>query len=321
MTMTDQLSWAVIAVLAVHFGYAAQRGTICAVYAVNQLLRGEPPEMLLAFFRASLWIALVAWPLLWLLPHSHVAPNLFPGFWLLAGAFLFGIGAAINGGCSFATVLKLAAGDLTYLATLAGLAGGAFLVHSHFAQPPQQLGQSPAARPDQVILALWGILLIWGLVQLRGLWAIRDREWIRGSWPLSLSAAVMGLCGGLLYILAGSWMYTAALDKGPNLMREAGYNLFWILLFVLAGASWSAWRRHRFQLRWSLRDSLEHLLGGALMGAGGAWGIGGNDTLVLYSLPSLSYHALPAYLALLSGIALALHVRRRINAASQRLHS
>lgn len=38
---------------------------------------------------------------------------------------------------------------------------------------------------------------------------------------------------------------------------------------------------------------------------------GGNDTLILHGIPSLSAHAIPAYLAMLAGVAVAMAVLQR----------
>ena len=42
---------------------------------------------------------------------------------------------------------------------------------------------------------------------------------------------------------------------------------------------------------------------------------GGNDVLILHAIPTLSPHALPAYLAMLVGIAITLVVMRLIGAS------
>jgi hypothetical protein len=47
-------------------------------------------------------------------------------------------------------------------------------------------------------------------------------------------------------------------------------------------------------------------IGGTLMGAGAVLIPGGNDTLMLKSLPGLSPHAIPAFVALLFGIGVTL---------------
>ena len=66
----------------------------------------------------------------------------------------------------------------------------------------------------------------------------------------------------------------------------------------------SSWQRGSFRLDW--RPSLswvQNLVGGLLMGLGAAMVPGGNDVLVLHSIPGLSPHALPAYVAMIAGIA------------------
>ncbi len=57
-------------------------------------------------------------------------------------------------------------------------------------------------------------------------------------------------------------------------------------------------------------DMARHAAGGLAMGIGIAMIPGGNDALILYGLPSLSPHAVPATLGVLAGAALALAVMR-----------
>ena len=49
-----------------------------------------------------------------------------------------------------------------------------------------------------------------------------------------------------------------------------------------------------------------HFIGGTLMGAGAVLIPGGNDALMLKSLPGLSPHAIPAFVALVFGIGVTL---------------
>jgi uncharacterized protein len=56
-----------------------------------------------------------------------------------------------------------------------------------------------------------------------------------------------------------------------------------------------------------------------LMGLGTALLPGGNDALVLYGIPSLSPHAIPAYLALILGIFVALMTMRAIFGVEMRV--
>ena len=74
----------------------------------------------------------------------------------------------------------------------------------------------------------------------------------------------------------------------------------WVILAsVLAGMLLSTVQRGTFRVDWRPRRSwLRNFSGGILMGLGVALTPGGNDALVLYGVPSLSPHALPAFLAM-----------------------
>lgn len=77
----------------------------------------------------------------------------------------------------------------------------------------------------------------------------------------------------------------------------------------------SARLRGSFRLRpIRLRPALRRIGAGALMGAGAALIPGGNDGLILFGIPSLSPHALPAWFGIVFGIWLALAVMRRLGA-------
>ena len=53
-------------------------------------------------------------------------------------------------------------------------------------------------------------------------------------------------------------------------------------------------------------------MGGILMGIGTVLVPGGNDGLILFAIPSLSTHAIPAYLGVFSGILTTLAVMRAL---------
>lgn len=300
-------------------GYAAQRGSICAVAGVESFIDGGSPRLLLSFFRCAAWVAVVSLPLIWLSPATaRIADSLWPTPAVIAGAFVFGIGAAINGGCSFATVLRLGAGELSFAATLAGLSAGYALHHALPAAPssPPAAGPSPLTTPEPASLAAFALAVIvalWGLVPRRGAQRLpRPRP---GQWRPEAAVAVMGIAGGVLYALHGSWMYTVALDRGVTGMMAQGISnpvLSGLFAALLAGAALAAGRSHRLALRFSTRDTALRFAAGTLMGFGASLVPGGNDVLVLHALPALSPHAAPAYAAMLLGILAALAVRRGV---------
>ncbi|HXY22447.1 MAG TPA: YeeE/YedE thiosulfate transporter family protein, partial [Burkholderiaceae bacterium] len=85
-----------------------------------------------------------------------------------------------------------------------------------------------------------------------------------------------------------------------------------LVIALLIGMLVSAVQRQSFALRLPRpREFFLCLAGGLLMGLGAALLPGGNDTLLLTALPSLSIFALANYIALLAGIASALLLLRR----------
>jgi hypothetical protein len=127
----------------------------------------------------------------------------------------------------------------------------------------------------------------------------------------------MGLASGIIFLLFGSPGYTTTFQQvveahvGARPMPAYGR---WIVLgAVLFGMLASTWQRKSFRIDWHPRWIwLRNIFGGILMGLGCALLPGGNDALVLYGIPSMSPHALPAYGALLVGILVALVTMRLV---------
>jgi hypothetical protein len=166
-------------------------------------------------------------------------------------------------------------------------------------------------------LAAWGV---WEIVRL---WRTRPAgaSWIElvsaRSYRLSAAVALVGVSSGILYALYGPWTYTRLFSETVALPMDgdAGRLALPLGLFVavVAGAVASAWQKGTFRPSWRPSPLWIHdFAGGLLMGAGAAMTPGGNDVLVLHSIPQLSAHALPAYLAMTAGIAVVLIVMRAI---------
>jgi uncharacterized membrane protein YedE/YeeE len=302
------------ALCGVAFGYAAQRGSLCVISGIENVLEGRSPRIFLSFLRCSVWVLAVSLPLAWLMTGNQLDTIASPSLAAVFGGALFGIGAAINGGCSFGTIIRLGSGDMSFLATLAGLGFG-FIVYQaapvvRFGIP--EIGASQLERPS-----MWGAIALAAAVLfcLRELVKDRRRGHRDGRWPPERSAILMGVAGGVLYALHGSWAYTIAIDRGLKSMAEGGIaNLQLVLVFVacVLGASIGAQRLHRLRLRLNARDIPKHLLGGTVMGVGAALIPGGNDALVLHALPALSLHAPFAYAALVLGASSALALSARL---------
>jgi hypothetical protein len=306
-------------------GFAAHRASLCTVRAVAEILDTRRARMLGSFVKAAAWTALTSGLLLFamqgtLYPALQRAP-----LWLaLAGGLVFGVGAAINGGCALSTLQRLADGEVAMLGTLLAFVAGVF-AWLLWIEP--SVGGSTRALPFRLVpsnaWAPWvlGALALWALREVVMLWraappGMRWRDRLRASpWSRSAAALVLGVAGGVLYTLEGAWTWTSFLraeasaalghEMSPAALRAT------FLLALLAGMAVSSWQRRAFAWRLPRARALAAALaGGALMGLGAAILPGGNDTLVLIALPTLSPTALLAYAAVLVGVAIPLLLHR-----------
>lgn len=307
-------------------GFAAHRASLCNVRAVDELMTSGRAHMLWSLLQAMLWTIMLTGVLalvFGLVPQPAWTRTPLP--WALAGGLLFGVGAAVNGGCSLSTLTRLADGDLAMLAALAGfLAGVSTWIGVQASGWPAGLAPvvSPWLRWPRLAPWLLALLLAWALHRAHLLWQLRRGHLplravlLAPAYHLSVSAALMGLAAGLLYATQGAWSYTNylrtqvlnSLDAAPAPSPWHGLLVLGLLAGMIASALQRGsfgWRRPRNVTGW-----LRHAGGGALMGSGAAMVPGGNDTLLLGSLPAMTASTLLTYLSMLAGIALALGILR-----------
>jgi uncharacterized membrane protein YedE/YeeE len=315
-------------------GFAAHRASLCTVKAVAEIMTKGAASMLASFAKAAAWTAALSGTILFFTTASGMPVWVrTPHAYALAGGFVFGIGAAVNGGCSFSTLQRLADGDLSMLGTLSGfvvgILGWVFL--------DQSLGLTVLqTRPSfwQVEhvwrLPLLIILWLWVLQESIRLWGSQTakaklhRRLARHTYRPSSAAALLGIAGGLLFTLQGAWTYTNYLRAevsswlGATSPPTPFHGVLLGALFL--GMLFSSLQRHSFALKldWGPRLG-RHVAGGILMGVGGALVPGGNDTLILVAIPSLSLWAIGVYLALLAGVALTLMTMHMPNGSFDRV--
>jgi uncharacterized protein len=310
-------------------GFAAHRASLCNVRAIAEIMTDGTAHMLGSLVQAVLWMATLTGVIvlgLGLTPPPSIART--PIGWALAGGLLFGIGAAVNGGCSLSTLHRLVDGELGMLATLAGFVVGvsAWVAVQSTGWPA---GLSPVASPwlRWPDLAPWllAFLVAWALLRIRWFRQLSRRpgkaslrqQLLAPAYHLSVSAALMGLAGGLLYATQGPWSYTNFLRTevlhgfGNSAAPSAWHGMLagGLLIGMAASALQRgplAWRTPGRPVAWA-----RHAGGGALMGAGAAMIPGGNDTLLLSGLPALTAAAVGAYAFMLIGIASVLWIKRR----------
>ena len=310
--------------LAALMGFAVHRASLCTVRTVAEILSTRRAYMLSTMLKAVLWVMAFSVPILLFLPES-AAPNRSYAitFAAIAGGFLFGVGAATNGGCAFSTLGHLANGNLWMLTTLFGFCIGVAGLSSMI--PMTEHGQAltpllfKAPKPlILVVLALLWLFLCWELFRF---WRSRAKgsSWIQlffsRRYRLSTAAILLGFSGGVLYAIHGAWTYTNALKRQIQSLwlpieQPVTINLL-LFLALFGGMLLSAWQRGSLRLRWHrIQAWPRHFIGGAFMGAGAVLIPGGNDTLILKSLPGISPHAIPASVALFCGIGATLLLMR-----------
>ena len=324
------VSWALAATL----GFAAHRASICTVRAVAELLSTGRAYCLLSFGKSVLWVLSIILPLLWLDPALGASIH---GYALstasLAGGFLFGMGAALNGGCSFSTMTRLADGQIRMLVTLLGVALGVLLDiaitragHISSPLPAAPLISSLVQMAGALTLLLWA----WAIWELRRLWLTRLRNVrfgelaLASQYRLSTAGALIGIANGMLYLFHGPWTYAGALRQGVEGLVVMGETPTPVRLSLFAavftGMVLSTWQRGSFSLDPRIAPiGAVNFAGGMLMGAGAAMVPGGNDALILYGIPTLSSHALPAYAAMLAGIAAVILIMRVVTGDRMRV--
>src|SRR4051794_16953637 len=149
-------------------GYAAQSVSICSVRAVAETIDGGDCRLLISFGKAAIWAAAVAAPLGWAVFGAIDTEMPRLTLLVLFGAFLFGIGAALNSGCAVSTVNHLASGDGLMLITLAGLAAGSLFavqVNGRVGVGAIPFLATPGTLQAAIIVMAW----IWAVCELRRL--------------------------------------------------------------------------------------------------------------------------------------------------------
>lgn len=300
-------------------GFSAHRAGLCTVKAVAEVLTVRRGHFLWSFVKSALWVmALTA--LAATIPVQTGLRHWPAGILSVAGGVLFGIGAGVNGGCTFSTLTRLMDGRLYALATVLMWPVGILvalrlLPGIHDATPtPVPAGHLPVWLSVPVGLVVLGELLRL-LRRLRRAGSVR-RFVAAPTYSLSAAAALVGGANAVLLMAWGPWSFTGTLlcAMEADTVARCGSSQ-WVPLLVLvaalSGMAFSSWQRKSFRLlRPHPFEILRHAAGGLLMGFGAMLIPGGNDGLMLFGIPSLSPHAVPAYAGILAGIAAALLTMR-----------
>jgi len=206
------------------------------------------------------------------------------GLAVLAGAFIFGVGMQLGGGCASGTLFSAGGGSVRMLATLAAFIAGSVIgaLHAPFWQA------TPAVEPISMIasmglvpslgvsLALFGAVALVSLVVERRRHGVVNRRaalraegsaWLRGPWPLVAGALGLAVVNMATLALAGRpWGVTSAFALwGSKVLAAVGVDV----------AAWPYWQPagNAAALRASVLSDVTSVMDigillGALMAAG-----------------------------------------------------
>lgn len=314
--MTDFLFSLFAVPCAFLMGFAINQGSTCAVTAAKELVHDRRGTMLTGFAVTIGTAGLICLPLAWI-GSGPTALAHDPGIStaLFVGAGLLGVGAVLNDACLLGTLARIGHGEVRFLALPLGLAAGfaladrQSLIHAGMAAPNVFARPSLAAA---VSIAGFAALLVVSWVWLgRSTPRTNPRE-----WPLRRAMILLGLCGALLFALAPGWTYADAVRRGVapgGDMTMIGLGALCAAGAALAGALVSGIRARAFVFqRPTVPNLARSLFGGAIMAFGSTLIPGGNDTLLLASVPSVAPGGITAYFVMSATVALLLEINRRM---------
>lgn len=279
-------------------GYSINQGGTCGVASARALVEDGRVDGFVGFAVASGAAGLVCLPAIWAIgmgAHASAIALVSPALW--AGAVLLGLGAVLNDACLLGSLWRLGNGELRFLGLPAGLAAGFILVLLVFGGVGPAVQPNPFATPGIggfAIVAGSGAIMVGALALLLRL-PRRDAK----SWPLGVAMSILGVTGALLYVLQPGWSYADTIRRQVSpLMATMTSSTDGVVaaLLTLAGACASAIRLDVFRpFRPSARGLARSFGGGMLIAAGALMIPGGNDTLLLASVPAGSVSGALAY--------------------------
>jgi uncharacterized protein len=301
-------------------GYSVNQGSTCAVSAAKELVDQRQGTMLTGFAIAIGTAGLICLPLAWIFGDGiHLASDAGISLSLIVGAVLLGIGAFINDACLFGTLSRIGHGEVRFFALPVGLALGFSIAdrqHLFVAAPRMTNAFVEPSQAGYLVVSGFALLLVtsWFLLgRTAMLPTSRD-------WPLRRAMVTLGICGALLFTLTPGWTYADAVHRavapgGDKIAIAPGVII--AALAALGGALASGIHARSFQFeRPTTKTLLRSLIGGTIMAFGGTLIPGGNDTLLLSSVPSATVSGLTAYAVMSITVPLLMLAIRRYRQAS-----
>ncbi|ASJ73547.1 YeeE/YedE thiosulfate transporter family protein [Granulosicoccus antarcticus] len=293
-------------------GFSAHRAGLCTVKAVAEILTSRRGYFLWSFMKSAVWVmTLIA--IIGAFGHASTFTHWPLTSLSVMGGVLFGVGAGLNGGCTFSTLTRAVDGNIGQWVTVAAWPIGMWIATIIPLSHPNPIVLQQPDYPLWVLLLLCTALLGESFLIARRFWRKHTLKRVLGAsvYTLSAGAALVGLSNAVIVEATGPWSFSSTILCGIG--SRSGTScaqplLAWgIVGAALLGMAFSSLQRGSFKLRLpGAGIAIRHGAGGLLMGMGTVLVPGGNDGLILFAIPSLSPHAIPAYAGIIAGILVAL---------------
>lgn len=288
--------------LAFLLGFSLGRIATCTVAATDRWINQGKLDWLGGLTVVLSWSGLVLFFLLLYSGRAHIPVDIEIRSSLFVGAIFMGLGALINRGCFLGTIGYIGTGQFSYLLSFVGLGLAMWLAGDNMLDLfdpviPKKRTLIPDDPIKQVVVVGFVIICLislWLLVMKRNF--------------TMLALLTVGVSAALMFGTRPEWAYAAVLNSlitGQGFSVGMTVEITVITLFI--GAIVSSWLKDRFKPTfgtWKLAGS--NLIGGFLMGIGASAVPGGNDILLMWTIPGLALYGAIAYLVMIATIAIAL---------------
>ena len=297
-------------------GFASHRAGLCTVKAAAEIFTSHRGFFLWSFVKSAAWVvALTA--VVGVFGHTTYFTHWPLSILSILGGVLFGFGAGLNGGCTFSTLTRAVDGNIGLWATVAAWPIGMWVATT---LPLSHRDSIIVTQPDYplwILMLLCFALLAEGVLIIRRFWRKKPLRRVLGAsvYTLSAGAALVGLSNAVIVEVTGSWSFSSTIlceVEARSGTSCAHPMLAWgIVSAAILGMTFSSLQRGSFKLTVPpVLMGLRHGAGGLLMGMGTVLIPGGNDGLILFAIPSLSPHAIPAYAGIFAGILIMMAMMR-----------
>ena len=216
---------------------------------------------------------------------------------IVLASIVLALGGMLNGGCYLGSVMYLGRGKANYLFSLLGIAVASRTnLPSHWG-----IAAHGSLRPQPPNTILWTAIFVFAVLCSLAAWGVRRENGRKLDSRLG-HALLAGLMAGSLMILLPSWNYAAFLNGIAYWHLEP---LHWPLVLPALALFGGAVASCIAAGTWApaaptLVGASRCLVGGFIMESAARCIPGGNDVLLMWTMPGLGAYGLLAYSVLLS---------------------